>query len=88
MSAWWNVVNGNLDDLRGCASLWGGVTAGDKALVAAVHSKNYQETRRILQEIWFKAPDDRAVYKQPGFTVLCNLLDGTVPVPPGEDDDG
>lgn len=82
--AWWRVVNGNLHDLQGCASLWGGVTAGPKALEAAVLAHRYAETVRILSEIWAQAPDVPDIHKQPGWSVLCNLLDGTVPPPDGE----
>jgi len=31
----------------------------------------------IMTQSWFSAPDTQEVYKIPGFTEMCNLLDGT-----------
>ncbi len=84
---WWKVVTGNRDDLRNLAALWGGVVASPKAFDAAYAAQSYVSMVHVLGEIWHRAPDERSVYKQPGFTVLCNLLDGTVPIPEGEGDD-
>jgi hypothetical protein len=86
MNTWWKVVNGNATDLRQCASLWGGVTAGVKAFDSALLSRNYTGMVAVLSEVWAQAPDHPSIHKQPGWSVLCNLLDGTVPPPGGEDD--
>lgn len=44
----------------------------------AVKNKNVVQLAGLMNKAWFKAPDDRRVYQIPGFTQMCNLLDGTV----------
>lgn len=81
----WAYITTHRDAIRHCAALWGGVVAGAKAFDNALSHRNAPEMRRILNEVWFKAPDDQEVYAVPGFRQICNLLDETV-WPPWRDD--
>lgn len=45
---------------------------------AAVTNKNVRKLSSIMNDAWSRAPESRSVYTIPGFTEMCNLLDGTV----------
>jgi hypothetical protein len=49
-----------------------------KDFEAAVTNKNHRKLLSIMNDAWGRAPESRAVYSIPGFTPMCNLLDGTV----------
>lgn len=44
---------------------------------AAVANKNARKLSHIMNDAWGRAPESRSVYSIPGFTEMCNLLDGT-----------
>ena len=50
------------------------IAAFDKA----VEAKDASALNSIMNDAWGRAPEDRAVYSIPGFSEMCNLLDGTV----------
>lgn len=43
----------------------------------AVANKNVRKLSGIMNDAWGRAPESRSVYTIPGFTAMCNLLDGT-----------
>lgn len=45
---------------------------------AAITNRNVSKLCSIMSDAWGRAPEDREVYRIPGFTEMCNLLDGTV----------
>jgi len=53
----------------------------------AVLEQDVRQLVRIMNDAWFRAPEDRAVYRIPGFTAMCDLLDSTVPGFTGEEPD-
>jgi hypothetical protein len=48
------------------------------AFDAAVEARDVQRIVVIMESAWLRAPEDRGVYRIPGFTEMCNLLDGSV----------
>lgn len=58
---------------------------------AAVRAKDSDRLTRIMNDAWLRAPEDRGVYRIPGFTPMCDLLDRTVDgffgEPSGDDSD-
>lgn len=44
----------------------------------AVDRKDTDKLSSIMGDVWGRAPEDRDVYRIPGFTEMCNLLDETV----------
>jgi hypothetical protein len=45
---------------------------------AAVRAKDAARLTRIMNDAWIRAPESRRVYDIPGFSAMCDLLDGTV----------
>lgn len=45
---------------------------------AAVRAKDTRQLNEIMNDAWLRAPEDRSVYRIPGFTEMCDLMDGTV----------
>lgn len=48
------------------------------AAVKARDTMSPKELVTILNSAWLRAPESRSVYRIPGFTEMCNLLDCTV----------
>ena len=44
----------------------------------AVLNRNINKLSAIMNDVWGRAPESRSVYHIPGFSEMCNLLDGTV----------
>ena len=44
----------------------------------AVLNRNVNKLSAIMNDAWGRAPESRSVYHIPGFSEMCNLLDGTV----------
>jgi hypothetical protein len=45
---------------------------------AAVTARDSRRLTVIMENAWLRAPEDREVYRIPGFGAMCDLLDGTV----------
>lgn len=58
-----------------------------EAFDQAVAEKDAIKLADIMNDAWFRAPDQREVYRTPGFRQMCDLLDGTVPGFVPDDDD-
>lgn len=77
---WWDYVEKHNANIEDCIRQWGGTFRLEQYQTA----RSNQDVRRmmsILNQVWFDAPDERAVYSVPGFTELCNLLDGSIAEP-------
>ncbi len=88
----WNYFLVHHDDIRSCVEnflpikQWqsmvgpfGGKTRHSlEEFDNAVTNKNSVKLSTIMNDAWGRAPEDRDVYRIPGFTEMCNLLDGTV----------
>lgn len=44
----------------------------------AVENRDATKLCEIMNSAWLRAPESRDVYQIPGFSEMCNLLDGTV----------
>lgn len=44
----------------------------------AVEAKDAVKLFDIFNDAWIRAPESRHVYSIPGFSEMCNLMDGTV----------
>ena len=53
----------------------------------AIKARDMNLLYDMMNHAWLRAPDERSVYRIPGFKEMCNLLDGTVPGFIAEDDD-
>lgn len=88
----WAYFLANLDDIRDCVEAflpveqWQSMVGpfGDKSehtlsdFDEAVRNKNSAKLNSIMNDAWGRAPESREVYNIPGFSEMCNLLDGTV----------
>jgi hypothetical protein len=45
---------------------------------AAVAAKDTPKLYNMMNNAWLRAPEDRTVYRDPGFRAMCNILDFTV----------
>ena len=56
----------------------------------AVRARDTNKFLAILNDAWFRAPESRSVYEDPGFRLLCDICDGSqgdfLPNEPIEDD--
>lgn len=53
----------------------------------AIKTQDVNRLYDMMNHAWLRAPDERSVYRIPGFREMCNLLDGTVAGLIAEDDD-
>lgn len=54
----------------------------------AIEAHDKRKLCDVMNSAWAQAPDTRSVYSIPGFTAMCNLLDGTWGDPEDEEDAG
>ncbi len=73
---WWNVFNENRHNIENIISMYcqkGKLEDFEKA----INSRNVSKMMNMMNDAWYHAPDHREVYNIPGFSKMCNLLDGT-----------
>lgn len=72
---WWTAFESQQDNIRALVFRYtrGQLEFFDKA----VKDSRRSLLENIMNDAWFNAPDSRGVYDIPGFTMMCNLLDGS-----------
>jgi hypothetical protein len=68
-------LDNHLANIRACVDRWGDLSAFN----IAYDRQDGYGLKLQMEEAWFNAPESRRVYGVPGFTEMCNLIDGTVP---------
>lgn len=84
----WSYFLQNRDNIRACVERFcqhPGYLPQD--FDRAVRDQDTRTLTRIMNEAWYRAPDDRSIYRIPGFSEMCHLLDSTVPGFTGEEPD-
>lgn len=75
---WWDYLNAYRDNLAWVVRTLSGDLQADTFMTVA-DERRYLATSTILQMTWEQAPDHPMIHDIPGWEVLCDLLDGTVP---------
>lgn len=69
---WIDVVLENKKDFIGVVTRWNPSELGD--FKTAMDNRNLNECNRILNEAWWRAPDQPGLHEMPGWNSMCDIL--------------